>query len=794
MCDKNKEWPISPTFLSLRQGCKEEDANYNNDGIFYTDYLRGFLADLSHDYRIQNALSIFQFVPEDFVPLDPNAKLKGEIPKDPKDGTVLLNTPLEGTIESILKNLKPKKKIIRIDSGTFINNGKLCDAFRQCGEKSFCFRQDSVVGIFASDELNSLDPSSDEDREKLKTYIEKYNQEHKRANIQVDYIEIEVIKKNRTYIHYTCPISLFEEHIFPIYVHGHVIACLMFGQMARDQFDRNKTFFDYRNQMKYENGDPIDFDTIEITSCKEQNEWEEKAHAIVERIIIFEKRIEERIDHRNIRYINDAFEVIEEHFLKEIKEINIKEEGVFHKFTDALNKAFSAIREKFDDSDDGFIRMFALPIDIEHDELIPIGWAGSSFNEIKSFKIALKQLKGIENTLEIAGKRERIEKQREIILKAANQEIKDLYDEKKDFFLPGWLAGNEVAYIVWKRHSGRLRDRKNKNNFKLYRNALKKFYSTALECYSYIRGSRMELLLETAIKVTAHESAHFILPAINAVENQLNPLPQEMILPIYAEEYSKSIKKYEEYKDEILELLDQLNIINSGSSLIFLSELKIQKEEIAVFYLLYKLKLLLRNRAMDSHKCIDYEQSVHYMKVFVDVTYMNHALYNLLDNAIKYGHEGSNIVIKMDVDKHKQELIIRITSYGIGIPKEEGKRIYNRFERGTEASKIKRGYGLGMYIVQKICKAHGGKVTHTSEKLSDYNIPILFNYKNKKNLAKKCSDDERSLFDEELDRLSGMIENEVTYDSRFVEYAYVFSTRINIPTYRNTFIVTIPLH
>lgn len=791
MNNQIKEWPISPTFLSLRQGCKEEDANYNRDGIFYTDYLRGFLADLSHDYRIQNALSIFQFVPEDFLPLDPNAKLKGEIPTDPKDGTVLLNTPLEATIENLLK--KQKKKIIRIDSGTFVNNGKLCDAFRRCGEKNFCFRQDSIVGIFSSDELNSLDPNSDEDREKLNHFIEKYNQVHEGANIQVD--DIKVNKKKRTYIHYTCPISLFEEHIFPIYVHGHVIACLMFGQMARIKFDRNKTFSDFRDEMKHKNGDAINYDTIEITSCIEKDEWDEKAQAIVERIIIFEKRLDERIEHRNIRYVNEAFEVIENQFLKEVKKINIKEEGVFHKFTEALNKAFSDIRNKFDDSEDGFIRMFALPIDIEHDELVPIGWAGSYFEVEKSFKIALKQLKGIESTLDVENKKERIEKQRKIILEASNQEIKDLFDEKKDFFLPGWLAGNEVAYIVWKRHSSKLRY-SNKKNFILYRKTLKKFYSTALECYSYIRGSRMELLLETAIKVSAHESAHFILPAIDAVENHLKPLPEEMILSIYAKEYSESIINYEKYKDEVLELLDQLNIINSGSSLIFLSELKINKEEIAVFYLLYKLKLLLSNRAKDSHKSIIYEQSVHYMDAYVDVTYINHALYNLLDNAIKYGHEGSNIYINMDVDKHKQKLIIRITSYGIGIPKEEEMKIYNLFERGAEASSIiTRGNGLGMYIVQKICKAHGGKVTHKSEKLSDYNIPVLFNYKNKNNLANDCSKEDILQFEKETTKLSSKcIEKEVVNDSRFVRYPNVFSTRINKPTYRNTFIVTIPLH
>ena len=41
----NREWPIAPTFLSLRQGCNEDSANYNTDGLYYPYYIRGFLAD-----------------------------------------------------------------------------------------------------------------------------------------------------------------------------------------------------------------------------------------------------------------------------------------------------------------------------------------------------------------------------------------------------------------------------------------------------------------------------------------------------------------------------------------------------------------------------------------------------------------------------------------------------------------------------------------------------------------------------------------------------------------------------
>jgi hypothetical protein len=801
-----QEWPISPTFLSLRKGIikkgeieeeiTEENANYNNDGIFYTDYLRGFLADLSHDKNVQNALSLFQFVPEDFFPHDPNAEDNNIITTDPYKATVILNYPVKPEIKEVLK--RQHRKIIRIDSGTFVGNGKLCDAFRRCNNDntSFCFKQDSIVGIFADEMLNEYDNNSPEYKERLKEIIAEYNQKRDEKNA-IKLAEIRTKKRNRIYIHYTCPVSLYEEHTFPVYIHGKIIACLMLGQMAREGFDINTAFSGYREKMLDKSRRGIVFEELnkKIEYCRTTDEWEKKAKAIAERLDTFEKRIEDRIEHRNERYVNDEFKVIEKQFRYDVKNINIKEEDVFSQFTNALNRAFLSIREKFDKSDDGFIRMFALPISIGHDELVPIAWAGAEFKTKNEAKFNIKQLKGIEDTLDIEDKKFRIAKQRIIILNAASQDIIDRFDETRDFFLPGWLAGNEVAYIIWKRHGNKLRDQRNKKNFKYYRETLKNFYSITQECYSFIRGSKMELLLEATIRESAHESAHFILPAIDVVEHHLDPIPKKWISSTHLEDYDINIDAYNKYKDEVLESLNQLWEINSGSSLIFEKELNLKKKNVQVFYLLYKLKKTLDIQALDSHKKIYYDQSKSYVSAGIDVTYFNHALYNLLDNAIKYGHEGSNIFIEMDIDELNKNLIIRVVSYGIGIPENEKSRVYNLFERGLDASKMTRGTGLGMYIVQKVCKAHGGTVTHTSEKLSDYNIPVLFCYKYKEILANKCSSGDIKKFEKEISYLTTReIEQDVVNDHQFIKFARVFSSRINIPTYENIFTITIPLH
>ena len=175
------------------------------------------------------------------------------------------------------------------------------------------------------------------------------------------------------------------------------------------------------------------------------------------------------------------------------------------------------------------------------------------------------------------------------------------------------------------------------------------------------------------------------------------------------------------------------------------------------------------------------------------MTYFNHALYNLLDNAIKYGHEGSCIYIKMNADIVNNILIVRVISYGIGIPKEEEDRVYNLFERGTEASGITRGTGLGMYLVKKICDAHGGTVRHESTNLSKYNIPVLLNFVKNDKLQKDFSLKERIDLKYEIVKLPVSIKSEVVYDDFFIKYQHVFKTRINMPTYRNTFTITIPL-
>jgi two-component system, OmpR family, sensor histidine kinase SenX3 len=97
----------------------------------------------------------------------------------------------------------------------------------------------------------------------------------------------------------------------------------------------------------------------------------------------------------------------------------------------------------------------------------------------------------------------------------------------------------------------------------------------------------------------------------------------------------------------------------------------------------------------------------HQLNVKGDADQLRTVLANLLDNAVKYS--GSDIHVTVTV-------WVRVQDRGIGIPKRQLKRIFNRFYR-VPSLRIKavKGTGLGLYIVRSIVRAHGGKVFAQSE-------------------------------------------------------------------------------
>lgn len=101
--------------------------------------------------------------------------------------------------------------------------------------------------------------------------------------------------------------------------------------------------------------------------------------------------------------------------------------------------------------------------------------------------------------------------------------------------------------------------------------------------------------------------------------------------------------------------------------------------------------------------------------VKADRNYLEQILNNLLDNAIKYNREGGEILISATV-KQLNEVEISIQDSGIGIPREDLPRVFERFYRVDKGrSKEVGGTGLGLSIVKHLVLAHGGRVWAESQ-------------------------------------------------------------------------------
>ncbi len=101
--------------------------------------------------------------------------------------------------------------------------------------------------------------------------------------------------------------------------------------------------------------------------------------------------------------------------------------------------------------------------------------------------------------------------------------------------------------------------------------------------------------------------------------------------------------------------------------------------------------------------------------VFGDEMYLHQAISNLVDNAIKYSPDQIHITIV--IENKNEHLIIHVLDKGMGIQKDDAKRVFEKFYRvSTNNTHNVKGFGLGLSYVKQIAEAHNGSVSLKSSK------------------------------------------------------------------------------
>ena len=113
------------------------------------------------------------------------------------------------------------------------------------------------------------------------------------------------------------------------------------------------------------------------------------------------------------------------------------------------------------------------------------------------------------------------------------------------------------------------------------------------------------------------------------------------------------------------------------------------------------------------------------MMVMIDTDRINQVLNNILSNAIKYSNENTNI--KIYIEETNSSFKVNIQDNGMGIPKEDIGRIFERFYRVDKArSRAMGGNGLGLSIAKEIMQEHNGDIKAYSKVGEGTTMQVIF--------------------------------------------------------------------
>lgn len=779
----NAAWPISPSFLVKPEIPKNETFSPNKHGIYASDTVRGLVADASDDRDIQNPLSLFQVVPESYQPDEYNY-IKGITPA--KDDSCL-NEILEG------------KKIIRIDPKILYQNKPCCDKFRECnGYENKCHEQDCRIALLYHKDLEGIHYTDNfkEYYNRLIKIIDGYNQEIAKAYpLHCEQDE----ENNRLYVWYQCPYSQFLEYFFPVIHAGKVIAVLMQGQripkeglnqensfkevLADDQVHEDKKK-DLRQSIK---------ESIKNDESGEDPMPESRLNAIWKRIKSLEERIDREVMAYARAYVSDNFHRIEEQFHQQIKnEINPNGEPEKAVYTKIVNGTLQEICDIF--NKEGFIRIYSTESEFEEvksdtDTFYLIGaypeltekekqnWGKIRFQNLPSNSKKLEAMKNGDFNTHLSS--------------YVNKKI--TFNEDVIFRIESLSIG-KTKHLIWKEYPKKKDiDQKQFDEFSKF---LKTFYHTLWESYNLLQSVELRKKLETSMRVSVHETSQIIPVIINTLEKEYH---LDSYIRIWEDRLSApGITKRTNILYDTISRLLLLDNLYRRSTLMF-KELTPQTDWTDLHRLIYSVRSLCDEKAEKDNmqKIIVWGDGfkINRYKIYTDYQLVSHALFNLIDNAIKYGYMGSNIRINISLSeadlqnerngnwKLIKAIRISIVSYGAGISEEEGKHIYELFYR-SQASKVKEGMGIGLFLVKKICSSLGYTVEYNSKKLSEYNLPLYYHGKKQNKTAQlKLNNVSDSLIEEAV--------NKDLPDGAWNIEDFEFQAAINQPTYQNEFTVTL---
>ncbi|TLD97422.1 two-component sensor histidine kinase [Helicobacter jaachi] len=159
-----------------------------------------------------------------------------------------------------------------------------------------------------------------------------------------------------------------------------------------------------------------------------------------------------------------------------------------------------------------------------------------------------------------------------------------------------------------------------------------------------------------------------------------------------------------------------LTLIDKILRLSFFDEnsLELEKTPLDLLEILRRVSKNVAPLALEKHIKIVISPQTREGKIWGISSLIEDMVYNLIENAIKYSHDNSTITLS--ITHSGQNIIMSVKDEGIGIPKNEQERVFERFYCVDKShSKKLGGSGLGLSIVKHIAKIHNAKIRLVSQ-------------------------------------------------------------------------------